>query len=163
MEKITKNQALEYFKKRQDKNILFNSFFNCNNLKIDILIDDVLNFGILKEKLKLDLHSNFILLNNSRLDLKNNKYYLKNDALIIINELDNNILIYIDETEANKKEKTKQQTADHILITLLKSKIYNFNVNNDDFKEIETFLKNNNIDFNIKNFTDFKEIKINKI
>lgn len=163
MEQITKNQALEYFKKRQNKNILFNSFFNCNNLKIDILLNDVLNFGILKETLKIDLHSNFILLNNSRLDLKNNKYYLKNDALIIINEMDNNILIYTDATETSKKEKTKQQTADHVLITLLKSKIYNFNVNNSDFKEIETFLKNNNIDFNIKNFTDFKEIKINKI
>lgn len=145
MQKITQKEMIKFFLDRQNKNIVFSSFWNCSKIKYHYLINNVKKDGILKENLKLEQRSHHINLNGSRLDINNNDYYIIDDALVVVNLQCDNIIIYCDYTENNSISLIDQ--IEEGLIRAISNKTKNFYADYKLENYIDDFLKDNNIQF----------------
>jgi hypothetical protein len=159
MKQITKKQVIEFFESKENKNIVFRSYFNCKKIKLSYLIANTVEDGILKQNLKVEVRSDFILLNGSRLDLIKNTYFLDNDVLIIISNEADNILIYKEELESPAPQNNSQRIKSS-LIRMMCSNINDFNCENRFCDEVEKFLKDNNISFIYNQYLDYKHYKL---
>lgn len=144
MKKITKNEVIKYFKNKESKNIVFNSFFNCKKIKLNYLIDNVKKDGILKKNLKIEIRNNFIVLNGSRLELLNHDYFLKDDVLIIFDKNYDNIIIYCEDVDY---QLTNEEKIYDSLIRMIANKNKNFYADYKTEKIIDDFFNDNTIKF----------------
>lgn len=149
MKKITKNEVIKYFKNKESKNIVFNSFFNCKKIKLNYLIDNVKKDGILKKNLKIELRSNSIVLNGSRLDLLNHDYFLDDDdVLLVFDKNYDNILIYCEDAD---DQLTNEEKIYNSLIRMIANNNKNFYADYKTEKIIDDFFNDNTIKFSKNN------------